>query len=520
MKWSLRARVTAMVTAAALLLGLIAAAGTAVAATNRSQLDVVLNKTGPLRTNGEKLNNAMVNQQTGMRGFVLTGDESELATFQSGRSEEDALYAAMVPLLGDLPEIRAQLELVRSTAAQWRAEVADRAIAEVRANGPEAAQLLLTQVAGTRFETVRAEIAQLQAEVLEVRNIAVDAVSKSGNLLVYLLIGAAIVVLLTGIGLIMMLHRTVTRPVTDLATQVRAVASGAYNTDISGEGPPEIMRLASDVNSMRRQIATDLDAVNKVRQEIEAVNAQLELQAAELTRSNRDLEQFAYVASHDLQEPLRKVASFCQLLQRRYSGQLDDRADQYIAFAVDGAERMQRLINDLLAFSRIGRSNANFVPVSLDSVMTEVASQLEAPLRNTGGTLTWSELPEVPGEEALLHTLLANLIGNSLKFRREDVPPEVRVSASMTDGLWTISVRDNGIGVEDEYAEKIFVIFQRLHGKEAYPGTGIGLAIAKKIVEYHGGQIRVSSSGDTEGTTISFTLPVVVEAKQLEELAA
>jgi light-regulated signal transduction histidine kinase (bacteriophytochrome) len=239
------------------------------------------------------------------------------------------------------------------------------------------------------------------------------------------------------------------------------------------------------------------------------VNDQLKAQAEELTRSNRDLEQFAYVASHDLQEPLRKVASFCQLLQRRYSGQLDERADQYIAFAVDGAQRMQRLINDLLAFSRIGRITAGFTDVDLDRVLTEVRSQLEA-RAGADAEISWSDLPTVEGEEPLLTTLFVNLIGNSLKFRRTDVPAVIKITARRDEdeSEWVINVRDNGIGIEAEFADKVFVIFQRLHARDAYEGTGIGLAIVKKIVEYHGGRVWLDLDVE-EGTSINFTLPVL-----------
>jgi light-regulated signal transduction histidine kinase (bacteriophytochrome) len=237
------------------------------------------------------------------------------------------------------------------------------------------------------------------------------------------------------------------------------------------------------------------------------VNDQLKTQAEELVRSNRDLEQFAYVASHDLQEPLRKVASFCQLLQRRYAGQLDERADQYIGFAVDGAQRMQRLINDLLAFSRIGRLTSGFTDVDLNQVLTDVRSQLET-RAGDDAEIIWADLPVVEGEEPLLTTLFVNLIGNSLKFRRPDVPPRIRITAEQAGEEWQINVRDNGIGIEAEFADKVFVIFQRLHARDAYEGTGIGLAIVKKIVEYHGGRIWLDLDVD-EGTSIWFTLPLL-----------
>src|SRR5262249_7440229 len=206
--------------------------------------------------------------------------------------------------------------------------------------------------------------------------------------------------------------------------------------------------------AMRRRIVADLGTVRRARAQLEDANRRLEQQAEELTRSNRDLEQFAYVASHDLQEPLRKVASFCQLLQRRYAGQLDERADQYIAFAVDGAQRMQRLINDLLAFSRIGRVTSGFTEVDLNGVIGVVAGQTEAALQYADGELTWSELPVVQGEETLLTNLLANLVSNSLKFRRHDVPARVHISARRVADEWEITCQDNGIGIEPEFADK------------------------------------------------------------------
>jgi signal transduction histidine kinase len=409
-------------------------------------------------------------------------------------------------LLRDRPAILAQLEGIRIQAAQWRAEVAVPVLTAVSTGGPEAAKPLITDAARLRFDRLREAVARLQQSLLELRDDVYRDARRTGNGLVLLLILAAVVVLVAGVGLVFLMHRTVTRPVTDLAAQVRVVAGGDYDREITSTGSPELARLAADINAMRRQIASDLAAVREARAQIEWVNEQLQAQAAELTRSNRDLEQFAYVASHDLQEPLRKVASFCQLLQRRYAGQLDERADQYIAFAVAGAQRMQRLINDLLAFSRIGRITTGFTDVDLDRVLAEVSAQTETAREVVGGKLTWTDLPVVEGEESLLTTLFGNLVGNSLKFRCPGVPPEIHVSARRDRDNWEITVRDNGIGIEEEFAEKIFVIFQRLHARDAYPGTGIGLAIVKKIVEYHGGRVWLDPDV-TEGTAIRFTLP-------------
>ncbi len=303
----------------------------------------------------------------------------------------------------------------------------------------------------------------------------------------------------TGIGL----RRGVLAPVSALAGQVREVVSGSVQQPVRASGPVEIVELGEDVEAMRRHILDDLvDA--------QTVNQRLDAQAQELERSNRDLEQFAYVASHDLQEPLRKVSSFCQLLQRRYGGQLDERADQYIEFAVDGSQRMQRLINDLLTFSRVGRTTEGFAPVDLGAVAATAAAQVDTVRAEMDGTIEIGELPVVPGDRTLLHQLLVNLLGNGLKFHREGVPPVVRVHAERSGDMWSVAVSDNGIGIEPEYADKVFVIFQRLHGRDLYPGTGIGLALAKKIVEFHGGRIGLASAGGP-GATIRFTLPAALE---------
>ncbi|AVT32533.1 histidine kinase [Plantactinospora sp. BC1] len=516
-RWTLRRRVAVLCVVVGVVLGMLAVSAAVVATSNRQHLDTLLTKTGPLRTDGQALLSALVDQQTGVRGYAVTANDADLAPYREGLKRETALIASMDALLTDQPEIRRELHTVRDHAQQWREAVAEPAIELTVRSGPEAAQAHLTAQTGARFTELRGEVEALQGSILELRNSVARNARATGNTLVLLLILAAIVVVLAGLALMTSLNRLVIGPVTTLAGQVREVAGGAYQREIEQVGPPELAALAGDIDGMRRRIAADLDEVRQARERIEWVNSQLERQAEELVRSNRDLEQFAYVASHDLQEPLRKVASFCQLLQRRYAGKLDERADQYIAFAVDGAQRMQRLINDLLAFSRIGRLTSGFTEVDLNAVMSEVAGQTEPTRQYVGGELTWSDLPVIRGEETLLTNLLANLVGNSLKFRRPDVAPKVHVSARRLGDEWEISCQDNGIGIEPEFADKIFVIFQRLHAKDAYPGTGIGLAIVKKIVEYHGGRVWVDPEAVTEGTMIRFTLPVPPELRESVE---
>ncbi|MFG3713201.1 ATP-binding protein [Micromonospora sp. NPDC047730] len=518
-EWTLRQRVVTLLAVVALLLVGLAGGAVVVAAKNRTHIDAILNKTGPLRVQAQEVLNALLDQETAVRGYAVSGDPADLAPYDAGRAQERDLVAAMQRLLDDYPGIRAELRVVEERAEAWRRSVAVPVITTTEQSGTAAGQALVTDQARAQFDQVRGALENLQSKIIEARQQSAADVRRTSDQLVVLLIAAVAVVVIAGSMLLISLDKMVVRPLTGLADQVREVAEGDYRHGITGAGPPEFVRLAGDVDAMRRKIAKELDEVREARERIEWVNSQLQKQAEELTRSNRDLEQFAYVASHDLQEPLRKVASFCQLLQRRYAGQLDERADQYIAFAVDGAQRMQRLINDLLAFSRIGRLTTGFTEVDMNKVMGDVAGQTEAARQYADAELTWGELPVIRGEEPLLTNLLANLVSNSIKFRRPDVPPKVHVSARLVGDEWEISCQDNGIGIEPEFADKIFVIFQRLHAKDAYPGTGIGLAIVKKIVEYHGGRVWVDT-GTEEGTAIRFTLPALPEDVEAATAAA
>ena len=225
----------------------------------------------------------------------------------------------------------------------------------------------------------------------------------------------------------------------------------------------------------------------------------------ELLRSNRDLEQFAYVASHDLQEPLRMVAIFTQLLAERFRGKLDEETERYMGFVIEGATRMQGMIEDLLTFSRVGRGGIQRVPTDCQQVLQKALSNLAGAMEESGAVVNWESLPIVIADPALLLQLFQNLVSNGIKFRGSE-PPRIDVSARDPGNEWLFAVRDNGIGIAPEYAENIFVIFRRLHTREEYPGNGLGLAICKKVVEQHGGRIWVESEPG-QGSTFKFTLP-------------
>lgn len=227
--------------------------------------------------------------------------------------------------------------------------------------------------------------------------------------------------------------------------------------------------------------------------------------AAELARSNRDLEHFAYVASHDLQEPLRMVTSFVQLLERRYGEQLDDQAREYIGYAVDGATRMQQLINDLLAYSRVGSRGTPFAPVDLSEIVGAGLRDLRGALDAAGAEVVVGTLPVVVGDPTQLGQLFTNLVGNAVKFN-EGGTPTIRIEAEPAGEHWSFTVADDGIGIAPEHADRVFTLFQRLHTREEHPGTGMGLAICRRIVERHGGRIWVEPN-EPRGSVFRFTLP-------------
>ena len=467
-----------------------------------------------VRVSGDSFS-AAVDQETGVRGYLLTDEEGVLAEYDGGLRIQEASDQELRELLADEDELTDLLDQASAALTTWQDDFAEPAVARTATDGVESVPGAEVERGKELFDAYRTRFAEFETRLLEIRAEAKGELDRA--LLTLVVAFAAIAagaILLTYLA-VRLLRRWVTDPLEQLAEQTRQVARGEITRRVEPVGPAEIAALAGDVEAMRSRIVDELVEVAQAREQVEQANALLEEQAVDLRRSNAELEQFAYVASHDLQEPLRKVASFCQLLQKRYSGQLDERADQYIAFAVDGAKRMQELIQDLLAFSRVGRVGQEIGAVDLDDCLKRALRSLSTALEESDARVEAGPLPTVTGDATLLTQVFQNLLGNAVKFRGED-PPRVRVTCHQDSDRWEIACRDNGIGIPEQYAEKVFVVFQRLHPRDEYDGTGIGLAMCRKIVEFHGGHLwLVQPEDDGPGAEFRFTLPVAGRAEDM-----
>jgi signal transduction histidine kinase len=380
---------------------------------------------------------------------------------------------------------------------------------------------------GYQFRNNRVELCRpitLNGETVGVISLASDLSEMTDRLWSYGQIALIVLLLSLGVGYLISLRvqQVVSLPVLQLAGLTRRVSvEKDFSLRAVKQTQDEIGVLVDGFNAMlgqieRRdralrdaQLELELRVVELQREIGERKRAETELakQTDELKRSNAELEQFAYVASHDLQEPLRMVSSYTQLLVKRYRDKLDDAAVEYVDFAVGGVKRMQTLIQDLLQFSRVGNRAKSFESVNCAEALETARLNLTAAIRQSGAQVTIESLPLVRADGGQLVQLFQNLLGNAIKYRGAE-PPEICVQCGMQDGYWQFSVKDNGIGIDPQFSERIFALFQRLHGKDEYEGTGIGLAICKKIVERHGGKIWVESAAG-QGADFKFTLPAV-----------
>jgi signal transduction histidine kinase len=489
----------------AVVVAIVAAAVGIVAVTNllaaRREL---ADRVDPATLATEQMLGALVDQESAVRAYVLAREDVFLEPYTPARAAWDGSLRTLDGLVGDL-DVAAEMDAVRAAGERWRTDYAEPTLQAVAAGSTEPRDDAALAAGKARFDQFRGAVDTLQQRLAVERSRARRDLDRATQLLVVLLIVVAAVLVALIAGLFRLVRRRVEVPLDELRADATTVAAGNFDHPVRLGGVAELHEVGTAVEAMRSRIVDELAVSHATR-------AELDQRATDLARSNAELEQFAYVASHDLQEPLRKVTAFSQLLQQRYGGRLDDRADQYIDFAVDGAKRMQILINDLLAFSRVGRHGVSPEPVAADALVDAALADLADLLDETGAEVRRDPLPRVEVVPTLGTAVFQNLIANAVKFHRAGVAPHVRVSGRViADGV-ELTVADDGIGIDAAYAERVFVIFQRLHTKEAYPGTGIGLALCRKIVEQHGGRIWVDTDAATgPGTVVRFTLPPAVD---------
>ena len=437
----LRQRLSWLFVFGALLLVILVAVNVVAFASLIGTRHTLLDNVDPANLASDQLFVSYLNEETGVRGYVLSGNPAFLQPFELGHAQAETSSRQLDKLLSTQPALLGLARSAESQASRWLTSFAEPAIAAASAhkstNVASQAELLQSK---TLFDSVRAHFADLDTALAARRAAAQGQLSSATAALIGTLVAALVVVVLTVILLSRLLRIWVTDPLELIGSDSRAVATGDTGHRIRPVGPPDLRRHGEDLEAMRERIVAELQTAESSRSELAAVNA-------ELSRSNTELEQFAYVASHDLQEPLRKVTSFVQLLQQRYQGQLDERADQYIEFAVDGAKRMQILINDLLAFSRVGRTTDGFESVDLSLAASIALANLHAVVQDNKAEVTIGPMPTVRGDESLLVSLWQNLIGNAIKFR-SDVRPVVTLEATRSGDEWLFSVTDNGLGIE------------------------------------------------------------------------
>jgi signal transduction histidine kinase len=408
----------------------------------------------------------LLNAETGERGFILTGEPSFLDPYNNALAHVNQDVAELRRLTTDNSARQQAIDRVEPLIAERLQMLRDRIEVRKEEGLVPGAEIVRQGPGKQHMDKIRAQLAGMRQEENRLLVLRTEEAGKSSR--------NTRIVLVTG---------------DFLAIGFLCLAGIVVGQEIGQRRRAE-MEVRTLNTNLERRVADR--------------TAELNERAKDLARSNSELQQFAYVASHDLQEPLRMVASFTQLLAKRYGDKLDDDARDFINYAVDGAMRMQTLISDLLNYSRVGTQGKPFVPTNSEALLKRVLDSLKISIEESGAVIVGDHLPVVMADPQQLSQLFQNLITNAIKFHGQDVP-RIRISTERIGKEWKFSVRDNGIGISQEHADRIFIIFQRLHTKTEYPGTGIGLAICKKIVERHGGRIWIEPSPGG-GTTFCFTI--------------
>lgn len=428
----------------------------------------------------DELLSAMQDAETGQRGFVLTGQDRYLTPFLNAQASISQKLAAVDMSAAKHGITQAQITALHGFIRQKMDEL-QTTIDLRRTGGLEAALAEIETNRGQEYMVrIRATIGALRRDQSRTFQRELDLQHRR-QMQLEVVLGCGVV---AGLVLVFLAFRFTILYVRD----------------------------RDDVERNIRTLNETLESRVAARTaELQARTHELEVKSADLQRSNADLAQFAYIASHDLQEPLRMIASYMGLLARRYRGHLDETADKYIQFAVDGAARMQTLIYDLLSYSRAGTQSLEKKMVSSEALLQSALQNLEIAIKEAGAVIRYDGLPVVEADEIKLIQVVQNLIGNAIKFRKPGVAPEILVSARAVQGEWVFEIADNGIGFDAKYTDRIFEVFQRLHGVGTYPGNGIGLAICRRIIQHHGGRLWAESRPGA-GSKFFFTLPRATES--------
>jgi|HubBroStandDraft_6_1064221.scaffolds.fasta_scaffold04923_5 signal transduction histidine kinase len=408
----------------------------------------------------------LLNAETGERGFILTGEASFLEPYNEAFAHVYGDVKELRRLTSDNPVQQRNLDRVEPLISERLVMFQERVELRRREGLISGAEIVRQGPGKQHMDRIRAQLGEMKEEENRLMILRTAAVTKSSRNTTIVIVSGEVLAL--------------------LFLSVAAI--------VVGQEMGQRRRAEEEV------LILNVDLEKRVAER----TAELDERASDLARSNSELQQFAYVASHDLQEPLRMVASFTQLLAKRYEDKLDDDARDFINYAVDGATRMQTLISDLLNYSRVGTQGKPLVPTDSDALFRRVLDTLQFSIKESNAVIVSDPLPMVLADPQQLGQLFQNLLTNAIKFRGEQAP-NIRILTERNGNDWKISVRDNGIGISPEHTDRIFIIFQRLHTKTEYPGTGIGLAICKKIVERHGGRIWFEPSPGG-GTTFCFTI--------------
>ena len=437
----------------------------------------------------------VLNLETGLRGYLLTARPEYLEPYHLGQQQLSRRIQKLQAQAATSMQ-RGNLERVSGLMQQWFSDVAEPQI-RIRPESLTTTVALVKSGSGKRLiDEVRGVLAMLEKNENTRLSASLNASDQTLQQVRLLTVFGLLAALFFLVASAVQSARTFARDMAALNSAAGRVAEGQYDQPLPDVQVMEVQQLTQQFGRM---------AVS-----VQSRESRLERLNEDLARSNRELEQFAYVASHDLQEPLRTIGSFTGLLAKRYQGRLDERADQYIAYTLSATERLKQLIQDLLAYSRTRQSTQATQVVDVQRLVDDLLQDFQDLIRRSGAQVSAHGLPTLHGRPELLRHVFMNLIGNALKFRHPERAPRVELRAEAQPGFWCFHVQDNGVGIESAYHSRIFDIFQRLHGIGETEGNGIGLAIVKSVVERHGGHITLTSVPGV-GTTFSFTIPRLQE---------